>query len=76
MVIEIKISSALISWVHPTFHKISSTGPDVSKKSLKISKMPEGGNQNPQIEEGQTTQWPNEKGQNDKQQFKIHYAEN
>jgi hypothetical protein len=26
--------------------------------------MPKTGNQNPQIEEGQTTQWPKEKGQN------------
>ena len=29
------------------------------KKSLKI---PKGGNQNPYIEEEQTTQWPQEKG--------------
>ena len=35
------------------------------KKSLK---KPKGGNQNPYIEEEQTTQCPNEKGQNDKQQ--------
>ena len=35
-----------------------------SNKSLKISK---GGNQNPQIEEEQTTQWPKEKVQKDKQ---------
>ena len=33
------------------------------EKSLKISK----GNHNPYIEEGQTTQWPNEKVQKDKQ---------
>jgi hypothetical protein len=33
-------------------------------KSLKILK---GGNQNPYIEEEQTTQWPKEKVQNDKQ---------
>ena len=32
----------------------------VYKKSLNISK---GGNQNPQIEDGQTTQWQKEKGQ-------------
>jgi hypothetical protein len=32
-------------------------------KSLKITK----GNQNPYIEEGQTTQWPKEEGQKDKQ---------
>ena len=32
-----------------------------SKKSLKIQK----GNQNPQVEEGQTTQWPKEKRQRD-----------
>ena len=34
-----------------------------SKKSLKYQR----GNQNPYNEEEQTTQWPNEKGQNDKQ---------
>jgi hypothetical protein len=38
-----------------------------SKKSLKI---PKGGNQNPYIEE-QTTQWPQEKGQKDKQRSTI-----
>jgi hypothetical protein len=36
----------------------------VFKKSLKI---PKGGNQNPYIEEEQTTQWPREKGQKDQQ---------
>ena len=35
-----------------------------NKKSLKI---PKGGNQNPYIEEEQTTQWPKEKVQKDKQ---------
>ena len=35
-----------------------------NKKSLKI---PKGGNQNPFIEEEQTTQWPKEKVQKDKQ---------
>jgi hypothetical protein len=39
------------------------------KKSLKI---PKGGNQNPYIEEGQTTQWPKEKGQKDKQRSTKH----
>jgi hypothetical protein len=34
------------------------------KKSLKI---PKGGKQNPEIEEEQTTQWPKEKVQKDKQ---------
>ena len=34
--------------------------PYTCKKSLKI---PKGGNQNPKIEEEQTTQWPKEKGQ-------------
>ena len=38
------------------------------KKSLKI---PKGGNQNPYIEE-QTTQWPKEKVQKDKQRSTIH----
>jgi hypothetical protein len=31
------------------------------------------GNQNPEIEEGETTQWPNEKGQRDKQRTKVGY---
>jgi hypothetical protein len=35
-----------------------------NKKNLKI---PKGGNQNPFIEEEQTTQWPKEKVQKDKQ---------
>jgi hypothetical protein len=39
------------------------------KKSLKI---PKGGNQNPYIKEGQTTQWPKEKGQKDKQRSTKH----
>ena len=30
------------------------------------------GNQNPYIEEGQTTQWPKEKGQKDKQRSTKH----
>ena len=38
-------------------------------KSLKI---PKGGNQNPYIEEEQTTQWPEEKVQKDKQLSTIH----
>jgi hypothetical protein len=47
------------------------------KKSLKIPKggnqnristIPKGGNHNPYIEEEQTTQWPKEKVQKDKQQ--------
>ena len=43
---------------------------DISnKKSLKISK---GGNQNPYIEEDQTTQWPMEKVQKDKQRSTKH----
>ena len=37
---------------------------NLCKKSLKI---PKGGNQNPSIEEEQTTQWPKAKGQKDKQ---------
>ena len=41
----------------------------MSKKSLKI---PKGGNQNPYIEEEQTTQWPKEKVQKDKQRFTKH----
>ena len=32
------------------------------------------GNQNPLIEEEQTTQWPKEKGQKDKQRFTKHYT--
>ena len=40
-----------------------------SKKSLKI---PKGGNQNPYTEEEQTTQWPKEKVQKDKQRSTKH----
>ena len=39
------------------------------KKSLKI---PKGGNQNPYIEEEQTTQWPKETVQKDKQRSTKH----
>ena len=41
----------------------------MNKKSLKL---PKGGNQNPYLEEGQTTQWPKEKVQKDKQRFRKH----
>jgi hypothetical protein len=39
------------------------------KKSLKI---PKGGNQNPYIEEEQTTQWPKEEVQKDKTIYKAY----
>ena len=47
----------------------------LTKKSLKI---PKGGNQNPYIKEEQTTQWPKEKVQKDKQRSTkhTHQAEN
>ena len=32
------------------------------------------GNQNPQIEEEQTTQWSKEKGQKEKQRYTKHYS--
>ena len=35
-------------------------------------KIPKGGNQNPNIEEGQTTQWPKEKVQKEKQRSTKH----
>ena len=41
----------------------------LSKKSLKI---PKGGNQNPYIKEEQTTQWPKENAQKDKQRSTKH----
>jgi hypothetical protein len=41
----------------------------LGKKSLKI---PKGGNQNPYFEEEQTTQWPKEKVQKDKQRSTKH----
>jgi hypothetical protein len=47
----------------------------VHKKSLKIPTV----NQNPYtlyIEERQTTQWPKEKGQKDKQPYSRLYTEN
>ena len=40
-----------------------------NKKSLRI---PKGGNQNPQIEEEQTTQWTKERGHKDKQRSTKH----
>jgi hypothetical protein len=40
-----------------------------NKKSLKI---PKGGNQNPYIKEEETTQWPKEKAQKDKQRSTKH----
>ena len=40
----------------------------VAKKSLKITN----GYSEPVIDEGQTTQWPKEKGQKDKQQSTKH----
>ena len=42
---------------------------NLSKKSLKIQK---GGNQNTYIEDEQTTQWPKEKVQKDKQRSTKH----
>ena len=39
---------------------------------MKSLKIPKGGNQNPYIEEEQTTQWPKGKGQKDKQQSTKH----
>jgi hypothetical protein len=37
-----------------------------------ILKIPKGGNQNPYIDEEQTTQWPKEKVQQDKQRSTKH----
>ena len=39
---------------------------------LKSLKIPKGGNQNPQIDQGQTTQWPKEKVQKEKQRSIKH----
>ena len=39
---------------------------------MKSPKIPKGGNQNPYIEEEQTTQWPKEKVQKDKQRSTKH----
>ena len=50
-------------------HRLTKRGGWVNKKSLKI---PKGGNQNPYIEEEQTTQWPKEKIQKDKQRSTKH----
>ena len=38
--------------------------------------IPKGGNQSMQIEEEQTTQWPKETGQKDKQRSTKHCTEN
>jgi hypothetical protein len=45
----------------PGYHILIFDCPVICKKSLKI---PKGGNQNPLIEERQTTQWPKEKRTN------------
>ena len=37
-------------------------------------KIPKGGNQNPQIEEGEKTQWQEEKGHKDKQRSTKHHT--
>ena len=42
------------------------------QKCLKTPRV----NKKPQIEERQTTQWPKEKGQKDKQRSTKHYTEN
>jgi hypothetical protein len=39
---------------------------------MKSLKIPKGGNQKPHIEEEQTTQWPKEKVQKDKQRSTKH----
>ena len=44
----------------------------LSTTSMKNLKMPKGGNQNLYIEDEQTTQWPKEKGQKDKQRLTKH----
>ena len=40
--------------------------------NMKSLKIPKGGNQNPYIEKQQTTQWPKEKVQKDKQRSTKH----
>ena len=52
-----------------TKHMTDLLDKSIAKKSLKI---PKGGNQNPYIEEEQTTQWPKEKVQKDKQRSTKH----
>ena len=52
-----------------TLWKIKKGKPQTYKRSLKI---PKGGNQNPYIEEEQTTQWPKEREQKDKQRSTKH----
>jgi len=39
-------------------------------------KIPKGGNQNPLIEQGQSTQWPKETELKDKQRSTKHYTQN
>ena len=42
----------------------------------KVYSLNQNGYQKPQIEEGQTMQWPKVKGQKDKQRSRKHYTEN
>ena len=57
-------SASFIHWLLQVVIYITVSILNMCKKSLKI---PKGGNQNPYIEEEQTTQWPKEKVQKDKQ---------
>ena len=52
-------------------NNINKTNNNINKTYKKSLKIPKGGNQNPYIEE-QTTQWPKEKVQKDKQRSTIH----
>ena len=45
-----------------------------NQNRMKSMKIPKGCNHNPYIEEEQTTQWPNEKVQKDKQQSTKHIS--
>jgi hypothetical protein len=45
---------------------------NVVKEEFEDTKMYQRGNHNPYIKEEQTTQWPKEKGQKDKQQSTKH----
>jgi hypothetical protein len=57
------VALSTINQIIKSNHKVT------CEKSLKI---PKGGNQNPYIEEEQTTQWPKEKVQKDKQRSTKH----
>ena len=58
-------------WVIEEKHKQTQKQKQIFDLYMKSLKIPKGGNQNPYIEEEQTTQWPKEKVQKYKKSLKV-----